>query len=56
MIRAILASPWMPLLYWTAASIAMIWGTHQESSPTTSSQSPNPDIFKVLCSETGQNS
>ena len=31
MIRAILASPWLPLLYWTAACIAMIWGTHQES-------------------------
>jgi hypothetical protein len=31
MIRAILASPWLPLLYWTAASVAMIWGTHQES-------------------------
>ena len=31
MIRAILASPLLPLLYWTAACIAMIWGTHQES-------------------------
>jgi hypothetical protein len=31
MIRAVLASPWLPLLYWTAASVAMIWGTHQES-------------------------
>jgi hypothetical protein len=30
MIRALLASPWLPLLYWTAASAAMIWGTHQE--------------------------
>ncbi len=30
MIRAVLASPWLPLLYWTAASVAMIWGTHQE--------------------------
>jgi hypothetical protein len=31
MIRAVLASPWLPFLYWTAASVAMIWGTHQES-------------------------
>jgi hypothetical protein len=32
MIRAVLASPWLPLLYWTAAFVAiMIWGTHQES-------------------------
>jgi hypothetical protein len=31
MIRAVLASPWLPLLYWTAASVAMIWGTDQES-------------------------
>ena len=31
MIRAILASPWLPLFYWTSASVAMIWGTHQES-------------------------
>jgi hypothetical protein len=30
MIRAIVASPWLPLLYWTAASVAMIWVTHQE--------------------------
>jgi hypothetical protein len=30
MIRAVLASPWLPLLYWSAASVAMIWGTHQE--------------------------
>jgi hypothetical protein len=31
MIRTILASPWLPLLYWTAAFVAMIWGTHHES-------------------------
>jgi hypothetical protein len=30
MIRTVLASPWLPLLYWTAAIIATIWGTHQE--------------------------
>jgi hypothetical protein len=30
MIRAVLASPWLPLFYWTAASVAMIWCTHQE--------------------------
>ena len=31
MIRAMLASPWLPLLYWTAASVAIVWGTKQES-------------------------
>jgi hypothetical protein len=31
MIRAVLASPWLPLLYWTAAFVAMTCGTHQES-------------------------
>ena len=31
MIRTILASPWLPLLYWTAALVAMICGTHHES-------------------------
>jgi hypothetical protein len=31
MIRSILASPWLPLLYWTAASVAMIWSTHHQS-------------------------
>jgi hypothetical protein len=30
MIRTILASPWLPLLYWTAASVAIICGTHHE--------------------------
>ena len=31
MIRTILASPWLPLLYWTATFVAMICATHQES-------------------------
>jgi hypothetical protein len=31
MIRAILASRWLPLLYWSVAFVAMIWGTHRES-------------------------
>jgi hypothetical protein len=31
MIRAILASRWLPLLYWTVAFVAMIWGTDHES-------------------------
>jgi hypothetical protein len=31
MIRAVLASPWLPLLYWAAALVAVICGTHQES-------------------------
>jgi hypothetical protein len=31
MIRAILASRWLPLLYWTVAFVAVIWGTHHES-------------------------
>jgi hypothetical protein len=31
MIRAVLASPWLPLLYWTAAFVAMIGGTRHGS-------------------------
>jgi hypothetical protein len=31
MIRAVLASPWLPLLYWTASLVAMIGGTDHES-------------------------
>jgi hypothetical protein len=31
MIRTILASRRLPLLYWTVAFVAMIWGTHHES-------------------------
>jgi hypothetical protein len=31
MIRAVLASPWLPLLYWTAALVAVICGTHRTS-------------------------
>jgi hypothetical protein len=31
MIRAVLASPWLPLLYWTAALVAMIYDTHHKS-------------------------
>jgi hypothetical protein len=31
MIRTVLASPWLPLLYWAAAVIAMIYGVRHES-------------------------
>ena len=30
MIRAVLASPWLPLFYWTAGLVAVIDGTHRE--------------------------
>ena len=32
MIRAVLASPWLPLFYWAAAVVAMIWGVGHEAS------------------------
>ena len=31
MIRTVLASPWLPLLYWAAAVVAMICGARHES-------------------------
>jgi hypothetical protein len=45
MIRTILASPWLPLLYWTAAVIAMFCGVHESLK-----RRPNPQQNQMLLS------